>query len=227
MGSIPVAPSKLTAETVTPLQITLTWLDNSKNETGFKIERKRPGEGYKEIKTLGPNVTAYTDSSLANKIKYSYRVRAYNNAGESPYSNEANATTGDQDTIISLIIGQNTYYVNSKQKTMDTEPIIRDSRTYLPIRYVAEAFGAKAAWDNPQQKVTITMKNNVIELWIGNNTASVNGQARLIDSSNTKVKPIVVEPGRIMLPIRFIAENMGCSVYWNQNSNEVTVVYSP
>jgi len=55
-------------------------------------------------------------------------------------------------------------------------------------------------------KVTIRFKDTVIELWIGKNLATVNGEYKLIDPTNPNVKPIVIPPGRTMLPIRFIAE---------------------
>ena len=54
---------------------------------------------------------------------------------------------------------------------MDAAPIISEARTFLPIRYVAEAIGAVAEWDSSLKKTTITFKGKVIELWIDNNKA--------------------------------------------------------
>jgi len=102
--AIPVAPSSLTATPVSSSQINLGWTDNADNETGFKVERKTGAGGtYGEIATLAPNVTTYSDTGLAANTAYYYRVRAYNALGNSPYSNEANATTssggGSQDVV--------------------------------------------------------------------------------------------------------------------------------
>ena len=70
-------------------QVSLVWKDNSANELGFKIERKTWSSGmYKEIATVGPNVTSYTDTGLSPLTMYYYRVRAYNLAGHSAYANE-------------------------------------------------------------------------------------------------------------------------------------------
>ena len=131
----------------------------------------------------------------------------------------------DETIIIKFYIGKTTYYVNDELMTMDVAPIILEGRTLLPIRYVAETLGATVEWEQKEQKVTIRFKETIIELWIGNNTARVNGEYKFIDSANINVKPITIPPGRTMLPIRFIAENLGCKVDWNPELKEVKVTY--
>jgi hypothetical protein len=93
-GNPPSAPSNLTAIAVSSSQINLTWTD-SDTETGFKIERCT-GVGcsnFAQIATVGVNVTSYSNTGLVASTSYSYRVRAYNTAGDSDYSNIAAATT--------------------------------------------------------------------------------------------------------------------------------------
>ena len=89
----PAAPTNLTATAVSSNQINLSWTDNSKNETGFKIERSRDGITFAQKDVVGVNVTAYTDSGRQASTKYYYRVRAYDSGGNSGYSNTASATT--------------------------------------------------------------------------------------------------------------------------------------
>lgn len=72
----------------------------------------------------------------------------------------------------------------------------------------------------------ISLKGDVIELWVGRNTVRVNGQSRPIDSLNSNVKPIIIPPGRIMLPLRFVTENLGCTVDWNPTLQEAKVTYT-
>ncbi|MFW6140559.1 MAG: fibronectin type III domain-containing protein [Acidobacteriota bacterium] len=86
----PAAPSDLGATAIACDQIDLTWSDNSDNESGFEIERTTDGQTF----TVSANTTSYTDNiNLNENTTYSYRVRAYNDAGYSDYSNEASATT--------------------------------------------------------------------------------------------------------------------------------------
>lgn len=73
----------------------LNWTDNANNEDGVKIERKLGTAGaYAEIGQVGVNIETYTDNNLAFSQQFCYRVRAFNAAGNSAYSNEACGTTG-------------------------------------------------------------------------------------------------------------------------------------
>jgi Fibronectin type III domain len=91
----PAAPSGLTATAISDRQINLVWADNSDNETGFKIERCQGSDctNFAHITTVGANATSYLDIGLLASTSYMYRVRAYNLAGDSGYSDPASATT--------------------------------------------------------------------------------------------------------------------------------------
>jgi hypothetical protein len=90
----PAPPSNLTALAVTSSEIILSWINNANNQTGFKVERKIGSAGtYIQIGTTSANGTGFIDSGLSATTQYYYRVRATNTSGDSPYSNESNATT--------------------------------------------------------------------------------------------------------------------------------------
>ena len=94
-SGVPAAPSSLTV-TMPAVNgaLNLAWNDNSTNEDGFKIERSSNGNnGWAQIAAVGINVHSYTNSGLANKTTYYYRVRAYNRLGDSAYSNTASGKT--------------------------------------------------------------------------------------------------------------------------------------
>ncbi|MFH0887630.1 MAG: PEGA domain-containing protein [Planctomycetota bacterium] len=93
----PNAPSSLVANTVSSSQINLTWTD-SDIEYGFSIERSS-GSGFIEIIRTGTNVTNYSNTGLSASTTYYYRVRAYNAAGYSSYSNEVFTTTQAQQPV--------------------------------------------------------------------------------------------------------------------------------
>src|SRR2546422_5391328 len=94
MAIVPVAPSGLTATSVSGTQINLAWTDNATNEVGYRLERCS-GVGcsnFLEIATVGAGVTTYQNTGLIAGTTYGYRVRAYAAAGTSDYSTPASAT---------------------------------------------------------------------------------------------------------------------------------------
>ncbi len=126
--------------------------------------------------------------------------------------------------ILKFQIGNKTMFVNDSPQEIDAPPVIIEGRTILPIRWVAEPLGAIVSWDGKEKKVTISLKENLIELWIGNRIARVNGIDSQIDPNNPKVVPIILN-GRTMLPLRFVAENLGCKVDWDGRTKTVTITY--
>ncbi len=84
---MPAAPSNLTADFVSRSVQTLSWTDNSNDETGFGVERSTDGVNFNQIATVAANVTAYKDKSLSRNTTYYYRVRALHPSGDSGYSN--------------------------------------------------------------------------------------------------------------------------------------------
>ncbi len=83
----PAAPSSLQTTFASPTQTTLTWVDNSSNETGFTVERSATaGFDQPTAIALPANTTSYTDSGLGEGV-YFYRVTATNGASVSDPSN--------------------------------------------------------------------------------------------------------------------------------------------
>ena len=131
----------------------------------------------------------------------------------------------EEPTTILFYIHSNDYYVDGILKEMDTAPVIRESRTMLPIRYVAEPLGASVTWEADERKATVSLDNTVVEVWIDNNQGRVNGVDQYIDENNHNVMPFIAPPGRTMLPLRFIAESLGCQVEWDAEAYEVKITY--
>ena len=103
---VPVAPSNLTGVVASTTQINLSWIDNSTNETGFKIERKTGSGTFAVVGTTSVDVTTFNDSGLTPSSTYTYRIYSYNTGGNSPtYSNEItlsiNITTSSITSITS------------------------------------------------------------------------------------------------------------------------------
>jgi hypothetical protein len=68
----------------------LAWIDNAANEEGIIIERQaEPETSFREIARVGIDVVTYRDEPVSAGLRYCYRVRAFNEWGLSPFSNEA------------------------------------------------------------------------------------------------------------------------------------------
>ena len=92
-GTVPVAPTHLTAAADSIASIMLDWEDKATIETGYEVERRALGGTFQKIDDLPANSTSYMDAGLPAATHFDYRVRAVNGAGTSPYSNEAGAAT--------------------------------------------------------------------------------------------------------------------------------------
>ena len=87
------APTNLTAKAASSSRIDLAWTDNASNEIGFSIEQSMNGTSFSQIGQVGANVRTYSATGLSASTTYSHRVRAYNGAESSAYSNTARART--------------------------------------------------------------------------------------------------------------------------------------
>ena len=124
---------------------------------------------------------------------------------------------------ITLQIGEAYFNVNGCKKEIDpgrgTVSTIVNSRTLLPLRAIAEEIGSRLEWEGTEKRVTVVHNNKTIIMWIGD-------LKMLVDDIEvmTDVAPSIIN-SRTFLPLRFIAENFGCEVGWEQETKTVTIVY--
>ena len=119
--------------------------------------------------------------------------------------------------FIKLTIGQKIVWIFDEYVVNDVAPEIKNDRTMLPIRVIAEALGAKVTWNEVEQKVTIAEDDLTIEIFIGQPFATVNGAPVELDA------PAYIANDRTYLPLRFVAENLGATVEWNAADSTVTI----
>lgn len=110
-----------------------------------------------------------------------------------------------------------TVNIDGTQLYLDVPPVVEKGRTLVPLRAIFEAIGAIVTWDGSQNTVLAVGADKTIQLQIDNKEALVNGTTVLLDVPATTVN------GRTMVPVRFVAETMNCTVNWNEATNSVDI----
>lgn len=105
-----------------------------------------------------------------------------------------------------MYIGDTHYTVDGNIQYLDVQPYIKNNRTYVPIRALAEAFGADVEWNNEYRQVHISLGETFVDMFVDENVYFVNENMHRMD-----VSPEIVN-GRTCLPIRFAAEALGFEV---------------
>lgn len=103
----------------------------------------------------------------------------------------------------------------------DTQPIIEDDRTLVPLRSIFEAMGATVTWNQDTQTATAVKGNTTVILPIGSTEPTINGQVKKLDVSAKIVN------GRTLAPLRFVGEAFGGTVGWDQGSQTITIFSMP
>lgn len=125
------------------------------------------------------------------------------------------------DKCIVLQIDNPLMSVDGEKKPVDgsadTVPIVKDGRALVPVRAVVEEMGGAVEWDNVNNMAILSYSWKTIKLVIGSNIAYLDDSPQNLD-----VAPVVVN-GRTMLPIRFIAENLGFDVNWRELTQQIVI----
>jgi phosphodiesterase/alkaline phosphatase D-like protein len=87
------AASGITATAVSASEVDVSWIDNSINETGFKIFRSTDGITFTPVGIVGANVTSFADHTVHANTLYYYHVRAYNGVASTTGANTASVMT--------------------------------------------------------------------------------------------------------------------------------------
>ncbi len=169
---LPLAPSDLLVEAISAHHVDLHWMDNSGDEDGFKVERKIDEDGeYTQVGQALANVGEYHDFLVERSTTYYYRVRAFNNYGNSLYSDEDYAATPFQpeageeqefdlgetgETIVMIWITEGNFMMGSQggDQDADTTEIPRHQVTFAQGFWMGKYEVTQKQWeavtgDNP------------------------------------------------------------------------------
>lgn len=139
----------------------------------------------------------------------------------------ANETLVTPNKLVVFKISDYNYYtqdIGSDKVTkvkMDVAPLIKDNRTFVPVRFLGNALGvtdSNIEWNKTTRTATLKGKAELV-LKDGEKAVTTNGNKRTID-----VAPYVIPPGRTMLPARYVAEGLGFTVEWD-NVNKLAICY--
>jgi hypothetical protein len=130
---------------------------------------------------------------------------------------------------IELPVGSKTALVGGVKATLDAPAFIdaKTGRTFVPVRFVGESFGAKMTWNAPLQKVWLQLGATpqhpaiLVELRIGRATALVNGKSVALEA------PPRIIAGRTFVPMRFVGEALGAQVSWKAATRTIAIDFMP
>lgn len=111
-----------------------------------------------------------------------------------------------------------TMTVNDTFIKMDTRPFLHQGLTYVPVRFVSEALGADSVeWDSKKNTAIILSGGKTIEIPKGKKGAYVNGRYVPISGG------VQLVSGRVFVPVRFVSEQMDCTVEWVYDTYTVAI----
>ena len=132
-------------------------------------------------------------------------------AGNAQYVGTLHYTFGDvagAGTSVVMTIDSKSILVNNEMETLDVAPYVKDSRTYVPLRALAQSFGAEVNWDEKTGEITVDGNGTKVVLEVGKTTYTVNDNEKTMD-----VAPeLDSAAGRTLVPVRFVAEALGYTV---------------
>jgi N-acetylmuramoyl-L-alanine amidase len=111
-----------------------------------------------------------------------------------------------------------TLSINGKVLTSDVMPRLNGNTTLVPLRIVSEQMGAKVTWFGDVRKVSIEQGDSKTLLTIDSKAATVNGTSTTLES------PAIIVAGKTLVPVRFVAEQLGLQVKWNAMTHSVDLL---
>lgn len=124
----------------------------------------------------------------------------------------------DDSVSVSFNVGSSIININGNKVEVEKPYVVGTGVTLVPIRVISEAFGAKVDWNGETKTVKVACNDITIEIAIGSKTATVNGEEKELEET-----PELTENGFTMIPLRFISENLGAEVGYDDATQAITV----
>lgn len=194
-GEISVTPAKAEAGETVTIKAT--------PDSGYQLDKmtvKDKNNSTVKLKKAGDN--EYTFTMPVGKVSVDATF-VQKDAADDSNAAEAGKT-------IKLQIGSRIVNVDNEAVIYDAAPVIRNDRTLVPIRIITEALGGKVDWNGATKEVTLSINDKEIKMTIGKTLEKYG------------VAPVIID-GRTFVPVRFVADELGAEVAWDEATKTVTI----
>jgi len=124
------------------------------------------------------------------------------------------------ENVISMNIGETDVKVNGEIVKWEIAPVIKNDRTLVPLRRISEILGYNVGWEDSSKMITLNKDSHKIVMFLGSNVVLADGTPQTWD-----VAPQISEQADYTLvPLRYIAELLGFTVIWKEDTQEITLV---
>ncbi len=121
------------------------------------------------------------------------------------------------EKVVVLTIGSSIATVSGHARTIEAAPEIVNGHTFVPIRFIAETFGAIVGWLPENKGITMTLGDTTIGLQIGTAIAVINKDVVALDAAP------YIRNSRMMVPLRVVSRSFGSDVTWNAARRTITI----
>ena len=194
-GEISVTPAKAEAGETVTIKAT--------PDSGYQLDKmtvKDKNNSTVKLKKVDEN--EYTFTMPVGKVSVDATF-VQKDAADDSNAAEAGKT-------IKLQIGSRIVNVDNEAVIYDAAPVIRNDRTLVPIRIITEALGGKVDWNGAAKEVTLSINDKEIKMTIGKTLEKYG------------VAPVIID-GRTFVPVRFVADELGANVAWDDATKTVTI----
>lgn len=188
----------------------------------LQLKEAKLSKDETSIKTLNEQIKELKINKDEYKVQMKEKIVEMQEIMKSKYTvKELKELKEVSDSLNSLenvnVIPVENIFIGDNNIKFDTPPVIKEGRTLIPVRAISESLGAHVDWNAEEKIVTITKEEKVIVFYLAENKVYVNDNEVEIDV------PAEVMNNRTMVPIRFIAEQLGLKVQWDEELQVIEI----
>ena len=123
-------------------------------------------------------------------------------------------------TYVLLYLDKPDAFLNGQQVTLDAPATILKDKTFVPAKFLGDAFGMKVEWNEKTRMIEMVTPTNNILLDSDNKSVWINGYWQKFDDVAAIVN------GRLMIKLTWLADYMGAKYTYNNELRRVDVLYT-